>query len=650
MSEIFNNIPVMAGVVGFVVAALFFGFISFSSTKEGVDVESSKGSKDPGGKAESLSSDKGSAEASGKSKKKKNKKTPSSSSLSSSSSSSSSATAVPSTVVAPEPMTEVSKGGGGVRKVEIEEPVSDVNGKAPTKKSDAAKEKKYAKKAEKKKAAAAARLATTDSAKATSLDTTAVSSMVAPSSVDATDVVFYSKESIDNFEDFEAAAAAAAAAFDSNDGWSTVEISKKSRNKKAQSAPSSATDEQISKIETMPVSPSPPSTVVAAPEPVVASEQPPATDPAVADPPAVEPIREPAPPQIEKQVKIDVKKVGFIIGPKGKTLHSIETAAECTIKVPKTDRESSAPVIVTISGTTAQAAAKGAKAVSDLATKGYSALIQGEGFQENSILVPIKTLPDVIGRYSHIHYISSLVSRYFVTQNVPLKNLCKRNGNVIKKIQDIFSVKINIPDTSNRDGSVTKVRVGIAGMKDQVYLAKDVLKDIIQYSYSTVTHPEITHQELDDVAEESYSLIIGPKGSEIRHIQNSFKVSVHIPNADSFVKKVLIVGKAEAVEKAKAHIYKLIDRAEARQQEYEEQYEARQQRITEDDDPGDIPEELQQYIYKREREPAISPPKVTNPEPSSPFTTPGVVPAPEDQENKNSWARIANLSQGSTGI
>lgn len=57
-----------------------------------------------------------------------------------------------------------------------------------------------------------------------------------------------------------------------------------------------------------------------------------------------------------------------------------------------------------------------------------------------------------------------------------------------------------------------------------------------------------------DIPPSSYNHIIGQKGSEIKHIQASYKVEVHIPNDDSINRNVLIVGLPSNVERAQKHI------------------------------------------------------------------------------------------------
>lgn len=493
-------------------------------------------------------------------------------------------------------------------------PEAIVSASASLTKAEIVKEKKKAKKEEKRRAAAAAaaiNIVTSSSSNAPVADATT------SQKTNTIDQPHYSKESIDDFQPIEADVPST----DSNDGWSTVEVKGKNKNKQSSSelselsvkleqqatiSPSAATDS----------APSQPPTPAPAPAPVVETPAP-VVPPEPAAPVEPEKPREPSPPpipQVEKQVKVDPKKIGFIIGPKGTTLRAIETAAECSIMMPKTDRDSTTQATVTITGT-ATAASRGAKAVSDLASKGYSTLIAAEGFQENSISVPIKSIPDIIGR----------------------------NGSTIKKIQDIYKVKLNIPDTSNRDPTITKIRIGVAGMKEEVAQAKNVIKEITQLFYSSVTHPDTTHVELD-VAPETYSLIIGTKGSEIRHIQSNFKVSVHIPNSETPFEKVLIVGTAVAVEKAKGYILKMLLKHEQRAQEYEENYQSHDAMVDQDEGPHE--EWMNQYTYKREV--VITPQKPVQQEPSSPFiNNVGVVPGgATDQDSKNSWARtLANANE-----
>ena len=104
------------------------------------------------------------------------------------------------------------------------------------------------------------------------------------------------------------------------------------------------------------------------------------------------------------------------------------------------------------------------------------------------------------------------------------------------------------------------VKITVAGIKDKVQQAKDIITELTKYFHTSVTHPGQIHVEMD-VPAALYSYIIGARGSEIKHIQNNFKVSVHIPNADTVAKNVLVVGDPVGVKGAEKYIQKIIDQA-----------------------------------------------------------------------------------------
>jgi plasmid stabilization system protein ParE len=109
---------------------------------------------------------------------------------------------------------------------------------------------------------------------------------------------------------------------------------------------------------------------------------------------------------------------------------------------------------------------------------------------------------------------------------------------------------------AGKDGK-TNVRIGLAGGRDNIAQAKEVIREIMTYYHSTVVHPGIVHTGLT-IPSRMYNMIIGAKGSEIRHIQNNFKVSVHIPDADSAVQDVLVVGEKSGVDQAVRYIQKIV--------------------------------------------------------------------------------------------
>lgn len=95
-----------------------------------------------------------------------------------------------------------------------------------------------------------------------------------------------------------------------------------------------------------------------------------------------------------------------------------------------------------------------------------------------------------------------------------------------------------------------------------------MIKDILNFYHSEITHPGITHA-IADVPRDMLNRLIGPKGSNIRHIQNNFKVKVHIPNETSVNRQVVVVGTAAAVASAKAYVDKMVQEREEEEKEKE---------------------------------------------------------------------------------
>jgi polyribonucleotide nucleotidyltransferase len=104
------------------------------------------------------------------------------------------------------------------------------------------------------------------------------------------------------------------------------------------------------------------------------------------------------------------------------------------------------------------------------------------------------------------------------------------------------------------------VKVTMAGNKDKVAHAKAIVTELMTYYRSSVTHPNAIHIEMN-VPTALYNYIIGARGSEIKHIQGNFKVSVHIPNVDSVNRNVVIVGDAAGAQAAQKYIQKIMDQA-----------------------------------------------------------------------------------------
>lgn len=148
-----------------------------------------------------------------------------------------------------------------------------------------------------------------------------------------------------------------------------------------------------------------------------------------------------------------------------------------------------------------------------------------------------------------------------------LPDIIGKGGASIKAIQAHTGVKISTPSGYTKttpSGEVitpSKVKIILAGSKDKVALARSLILDLTKYYHTPVTHPGICHVELD-IPSHYYNYIIGSKGSEIKHIQANYKVTVYIPNADSAIPNLLIVGEEANVLTAEKHVHRLIEKVD----------------------------------------------------------------------------------------
>jgi hypothetical protein len=115
-----------------------------------------------------------------------------------------------------------------------------------------------------------------------------------------------------------------------------------------------------------------------------------------------------------------------------------------------------------------------------------------------------------------------------------------------------------------------------------VSIARNLILEITRYYHTEITHPGIVHKEME-IDSKYFNFIIGTKGmqpsfslvalgtvvtvislnilgSEIKHIQANYKVSVHIPNEETHHEHLLIVGDPANVEGAERHILKLVEK------------------------------------------------------------------------------------------
>ena len=101
------------------------------------------------------------------------------------------------------------------------------------------------------------------------------------------------------------------------------------------------------------------------------------------------------------------------------------------------------------------------------------------------------------------------------------------------------------------------MKVEVSGSKVAVDTAVASIRTILRFYHSEATHPGLVHEEMV-VPQDCYGILIGPKGSNLNHINSNFGVSVNIPRDISVNKNVVVVGAPRAVAKAAAYIRKQV--------------------------------------------------------------------------------------------
>jgi len=253
----------------------------------------------------------------------------------------------------------------------------------------------------------------------------------------------------------------------------------------------------------------------------------------------VEAPKPPPPPEdfTTEEFVTESRKMGLLIGPKGVTKIGIQNITGAEIVMPNIEKGVSESATIVVSGTAA-AVKSAIKAMSELCTKGYANILAPADFTEGHVTIHPKFISDVIGK----------------------------GGATIKAIQNATKVKITTPpsNASKLNGAgqpITKVKIGIAGIREQVSIARNTILDLTKYYHTEITHPGVVHKEMN-IPDHYYNFIIGTKGSEIKHIQANYKVQVYIPNDDSFVQNVMIVGEADNTSSAEKHILKLMEKVD----------------------------------------------------------------------------------------
>jgi len=250
-----------------------------------------------------------------------------------------------------------------------------------------------------------------------------------------------------------------------------------------------------------------------------------ATKPELGAAKAPEPVAEKPTENLHSaSVKVPQEKIGRVIGPKGSNITLLKEKTGVR-SIDTTDG------LVTIVGEDAAGVKLCEHAVTELITKGYMSL-SFEDFKEEGVAVMPHVVPDIIGK----------------------------QGAIIQVIKKECKVEIDIADSKNlKPGQ--KVKVSIAGGAEGVAKAQEIIHSIAAFSHHEVTHPGFAHSEME-VEEWKYRFLIGKGGSEMRHIQNNFKVKVNIPRENSTTDKVVVIGEERDVEKAVKYIEKILFEAD----------------------------------------------------------------------------------------
>ncbi|CAE7643024.1 FUBP1 [Symbiodinium sp. CCMP2592] len=218
--------------------------------------------------------------------------------------------------------------------------------------------------------------------------------------------------------------------------------------------------------------------------------------------------------------------IGIVIGPKGSKIKLIQEKTGVT-------RIDTSGEMFTIVGPQ-QAVEMAYAAVKELMEKGYCSMAF-EDFKEEAVPVHPSVFPDLIGK----------------------------GGVTIKAFKSELNVEITIPGDIPKTATTgtKKYKVTLAGKKDDVNKAKQVIENIVSYGYHEITHPGQTHEEIE-VEPWAYKFLIGKAGSELRHIQNNYKVKVNIPREHSVCQNVVVVGVPGDVARAKDYIDNVLWKAQ----------------------------------------------------------------------------------------
>jgi predicted RNA-binding protein YlqC (UPF0109 family) len=270
--------------------------------------------------------------------------------------------------------------------------------------------------------------------------------------------------------------------------------------------------------------------------------------------------------EVVASIELPDGSLGKVIGPRGAKIKMVSEKTGVT-------RIDTMGGLCTITGPP-EAVEKAEVAVKELIAKGYCSLSYDD-FQEIGVMVPYSCFPDIIGK----------------------------QGSVIQALKESLNVEVSVPKVPNDPAPPPdkRFKVLVAGSGEGVEKAKEVMESIVMYYHHEVTHPNQVHQELD-IEAENYRFIIGRAGSEMRHIQNSYRVRVYIPRDHSVNKKVVVVGEEEDVKRASTYIEKVIGTGNASVKaaaERQDRQEPQQREQRDWDDEGPMDNWMKRYIKTR---------------------------------------------------
>jgi len=235
---------------------------------------------------------------------------------------------------------------------------------------------------------------------------------------------------------------------------------------------------------------------------------------------------------VEIKTLDDKNLVGRIIGPEGKILNALQNEFGVKLDIQNEFVNISGPK----DGVTACM-----KAIDDVLTKGYASFTFGDDFLEEKLKIHPRQVPDLVGK-----------------QWANMNALKQRLG-VEVGILDAPKPGTQAPAQAkpNPKQQIKKATVVIGGSAVNVREAKKVIEQLLTKFYHPITHPNSIMKEIE--CDWGYlNLVIGRGGSEIKHMQNSFGVSVHIPSEINGNENIVVVGPETGVLRCEKHISSLL--------------------------------------------------------------------------------------------